>query len=155
MSTPEKNITCLNLSLPPVPISAGSYVPVHRAGDLLFVSGQIARREGKVLHPGRVGESVSIEQAREAARQCALQVLAILRSEIGTLDRIGSIVRVEGFVAASPLFLDHPKVLDAASDIFSAVFGDRGRHARFVVGAPSLPLGACVEIAVIAKVAAD
>ena len=135
----------LGLSLPQAPKPLASYVPVVVSGNLAFVSGQIARREGQVVFPGRLGETVTVEQGHAAARECALAALAALQ-EAGLLDRISRAVKVNGYVACAPTFKDQPKVVNGASDLLAQVFGDAGKHARAAVGVAALPLGASVEV---------
>jgi enamine deaminase RidA (YjgF/YER057c/UK114 family) len=122
------------------------------AGGLAFVAGQIALEDGRALHPGRVGDDVSVEEAREATRRCTLQALAALKHELGTLDRLQRIVQVSVFVVSDPNFTDLPQVANAASELFAEVLGDAGRHARATVGVAVLPLGVPVEVAVVAEV---
>jgi enamine deaminase RidA (YjgF/YER057c/UK114 family) len=142
----------LGLELPPPPKPVASYVPVVVAGGLAFVAGQGALVDGEVLHPGHVGADVSVEDAQEAARRCALQALSALREELGSLDRISRIANVTVYVASAPGFTQQPVVANGASDLFIEVLGEAGRHARAAVGVPELPLGLSVEVAVIAEV---
>lgn len=111
-----------------------------------YVSGQLPRIEGKITCLGRLGESVSLEQGIEAAGVCALNALAVVEAELGSLDRIEQFLKVTGFVASSPDFVQQPKVIDGASRIFHDVFGKAGRHARSAIGVAALPHGAAVEI---------
>lgn len=143
----------LGIELPPAPRPLASYVPVRVEGDLAYVSGQVPSVDGELLHPGRLGAEVTLEQGQEGARRCALQALSALRQELGTLDRVSGIVQVSVFVASDPGFTDQPKVGNAASDLLVEVFGEAGRHARAAVGVAALPLGASVEIALIASIA--
>ncbi len=142
----------LGLELPPPPQAVAAYAPVVVANGFAFLAGQIPLIEGTMLHPGRLGEGVSIDQGREAARRCALQALSALRAGLGTLDRLERLVQVSVFVASTPEFSDQPRVADGASELFAAVLGEPGRHARAAVGVAALPLGACVEVAVTAAV---
>ena len=148
----EDRLAELGIELPPVPSPVASYVPVVVSGGLAFVAGQIPTHEGKPLLVGHVGAEVTLEQAQEAARRCALQVLAALRAELGGLDRVGRIVHVSVFVASAAGFTDQPKVANAASDLFVEVFGQQGRHTRVAVGVTELPLGVPVEVALVAEV---
>jgi enamine deaminase RidA (YjgF/YER057c/UK114 family) len=135
----------LGITLPSVPPPVGSYVPVAVTGNLAFVSGQIARKEGHVIFKGKVGEMVSVEQGASAAREATILALAALDAE-GLLDRVARVVKVTGYVASAPGFADHPKVVNGASDLLVQVFGEAGRHARTSVGVAALPLGASVEV---------
>jgi enamine deaminase RidA (YjgF/YER057c/UK114 family) len=143
----------LGLELPPPPAAVASYLPCVVHGSTAYVAGQIAMVDGAVLSPGIVGDRVDIEEAADAARRAALQALSALREGLGgSLDRLERIVKVMVFVAASPGFVDHPKVANGASDLLADVLGDAGTHARAAVGVASLPLGASVEVAVTAAV---
>ncbi len=148
----EDLLTTLGISLPPVPTPVASYVPVRVAGDLAFVSGQVAIVDGEVLHPGHVGREVSVEQGQEAARRCALQALSALKDSLGSLDRVRAIVQVSVFVASAPGFTEQPKVANGASDLFIELMGDQGKHARAAVGVAELPLGVPVEVALVASI---
>jgi enamine deaminase RidA (YjgF/YER057c/UK114 family) len=145
--TVEDRLHALGISLAEAPAPVANYVPWVVAGPLLFVSGQLPLLDGVVLHPGTVGADVSIEEAQAAARQCAVNLIAQARAACrGELERIGRVVKLGGFVACGAGFTDHPKVINGASDLMVEVFAEAGRHARSAVGAPSLPLGACVEV---------
>jgi enamine deaminase RidA (YjgF/YER057c/UK114 family) len=121
---------------------------------LAFVSGQVPISDGKPMWTGKVGRDLEVDEATEAARRCALQLLAALRGELGSLDRVSRIVKVTVFVASAPGFSDQPKVANGASDLLVDVFGDAGRHARAAVGVAELPLGAAVEVELIAELKA-
>ena len=142
----------LGLELPPPPQAVAAYVPVVISGSVAFVAGQIPMVDGTLQHPGLVGSEVSVEDAAGAAGRCALQALAALRADLGSLDRLRRIVQVSVFVAAAEGFTQHPVVANGASELLVEVLGERGKHARAAVGVPSLPLGSCVEVAVIAEV---
>ncbi len=149
----EQRLAELGLELPPAPSPVASYVPVTLAGELAFVAGQIPLGDGEVLLRGKLGADVDIEQAQGAARRCALQALAALRDALGSLDRVTGIAQATVFVASAPGFTDQPKVANGASDVLVEVFGEAGRHARAAVGVSELPLGAAVEVVLIARVA--
>ena len=142
----EDRLAQLNITLPTPPKPAGSYIPVVTSGNLAFVSGQIPMQDGKVLFLGKVPTEKSIEDARDAAKLCGINLLAQLKANLGSLDRITKIVRVSGFVNCTPEFSEHPKVINAASDMFFEIFGDKARHSRIAVGVSSLPLNSTVEI---------
>jgi len=150
--TPEENLRQLGLELPPAPRPVGAYVPAVRTGNLLFVSGQLPTREGKLIAQGRVGREVSLEEAQGCARQAALNALAVVAAEVGGLGGVTRIVRLTGHVASAPGFTDQPKVLNGASDLLAQVFGDIGRHSRAALGAAELPLGSPVELEMIVEV---
>jgi len=142
----EDRLAQLNITLPIPPKPAGSYIPVVTSGNLAFVSGQIPMQDGKVLFTGKVPTEKSIEEAQAAAKLCGINLLAQLKANLGSLDRITKIVRVSGFVNCTPEFSEHPKIINAASDVFFEIFGDKARHSRIAVGVSSLPLNSTVEI---------
>ena len=140
------------LELPP-PFSAGSYVSAVSAGDLVFVSGSGPQLPGGGFVTGKVGADVDVDQAKEAARLCALASLTALQSEIGDLERVARIVKLLGFVNSAPGFGDQPKVIDGASGLLISLFGDRGRHARSAIGVAELPFNIAVEVEMVVQVA--
>ena len=143
---PDARLKELGIVLPDPPAALASYVPAVRTGALVFVSGQVPIEGGALAAVGMVPSEVTLDGATSAARRCAINGLAVLRGEIGGLDRVRRVVRVGCFVACEPGFTDHPAVANGASQLLHEVFGDRGRHARAAVGCPSLPLGAPVEV---------
>ena len=152
-ATPEEKITALGLTLPATTPVIANYVPAVRSGQLVFLAGQIPRgADGKFL-AGKVGRDVSEAQAAEAARTCALQLLAALKAEIGDLAKVKRIVRVGGFVNCTDDFTAQPKVINGASDLLVSVFGETGKHARAAVGVNALPAGAPVEVEMIVEIA--
>lgn len=143
----------LGFDLPPPPKPVASYIPVRVAGPQVFVAGQVPTIDGEVVHPGRVGDGdgdVSVDRATDAARQAALQALSALRDALGSFQTLGGIAQVTVYVASAPGFTGHPAVANGASDLLVDVLGQPGRHARAAIGVASLPLGASVEVAVIA-----
>lgn len=143
---PEEKLESLQIVLPGLPAPLGSYVPCVRTGNLLFLSGMLPLREGRIARTGRVGETVSLADATDDARMAAVNALAVVKSALGTLQRVRRCVKVTGYVASGPDFFDQPKVMNGASDLLAAVFGDAGLHARAAVGVLVLPLNAPVEI---------
>tara|TARA_B100001057_G_scaffold475991_1_gene543400 strand:+ start:156 stop:617 length:462 start_codon:yes stop_codon:yes gene_type:complete len=141
----EGRLQELGIELPEVSPPLASYVPVMVQGDLAFVSGQLPFIDGEVV-TGTLGKDVELDRAIAAARACGLMILAQLKAEIGSLDRVERIVKLGGFVASTPDFTDQHKVVNGASDLMFDVFGEKGRHARAAVGVPSLPVGAAVEV---------
>jgi len=131
---------------PPPPPAVGNFVGARRAGSLVFVSGQLPIVDGKPVHTGRVGSTVGLDDACAAARIAALNTIAQAAAVAGSLDALRGVVRVGGFVQADPEFVDVPKVVNGASDLFVELFGDAGRHARAAIGVASLPAGVPVEI---------
>ena len=147
-ATPEEKLQELGITLPAVPAAIANYVPAVRSGNLVFLAGQIAKGPD-----GKVGRDLTIEQGAEVARTCAIQLIAVLKAEVGDLSKIKRIVRVGGFVNCTDDFTAQPKVINGASDLLVAVFGDAGRHARAAVGVNSLPAGAPVEVELVAGLA--
>jgi enamine deaminase RidA (YjgF/YER057c/UK114 family) len=152
MPTPEERLQELGVDLPAPAAPVAAYVPCVRTGNLVYVSGQVPSVDGKPTHLGHLGDDVDLEAGRAAARTCAVNVLAALKAELGELSRVRRVVKVTGFVASTPGFTDHPKVVNAASELFGEVFGDAGRHARAAVGMAALPLGVPVEVEAIVEV---
>lgn len=143
----EEQISEMGITLPSAPAPpAGSYIPVVRSGSLLYVSGQIPQRDGKIMFAGKVSDS-NITRAQESARLCAINILAQAKSHLNDLEKVERIVSLTGFVNSVPEFTQHPKVINAASDLLVEIFGDgRGNHSRMAVGASSLPLDVMTEI---------
>ncbi|WP_405219484.1 RidA family protein [Agrococcus sp. Ld7] len=139
----------LGLTLPAVVPPVASYVPAVSANGFAYTSGQLPMVDGAMAHVGKVGAEVSPEDAQRDARQCALNALAAIEAEIGSLDRVTRIVKVVGFVASAEGFRGQPGVVNGASDVLGEIFGDDGRHARSAVGVAELPLGAPVEVELI------
>ncbi|WP_232491664.1 RidA family protein [Novosphingobium kaempferiae] len=151
MSKIEARLAELGLTLPEAAAPVAAYVPVVEAGGLAHVSGQLPFVGGKLV-TGRLGEDVSLEAGAEAAQACGLMILAQLKAALGSLDRVERIVKLGGFVNSTGAFTDQPKVINGASELMVAVFGDAGKHARSAVGVPVLPLGAAVEVDAIVAV---
>jgi enamine deaminase RidA (YjgF/YER057c/UK114 family) len=142
----EARLASLGIALPEAPNPVANYLPSVLAGNLLFISGQISKAADGSLAKGRLGAELTIEQGRDAARLSALAILAQAKAAVGDLDRIKQVVRLTGFVNATPEFVDHPQVINGASDLMVEVLGDKGRHTRAAVGVSSLPMGCAVEI---------
>lgn len=141
----------LGYELPSIPQPAGSYVPAVRSGTLIFTAGQLPFQNGDLALTGKVGDAVSVENAKEAARLCALNALAAAAGEAGGLDGIARVVKVTGYVASVPGFTRQPEVLNGASDLIGDLFGESGLHARSAVGVAELPLGAPVEVEIVVQ----
>jgi enamine deaminase RidA (YjgF/YER057c/UK114 family) len=150
MSVHER-LEALKISLPAVEPPVAAFVPVVRAGNLLFVSGHIAMREGKPW-VGKLGENIFTAQGKEAARGIAIELLATLHATLGDLDKITRIVKLLVLVNSTPTFTEQHLVANGASELFIEVFGEKGRHARSAFGVAQIPLGACVEIELVAEV---
>jgi enamine deaminase RidA (YjgF/YER057c/UK114 family) len=137
----------IGIELPDAPLPAANYVPYVITGNLIFIAGQIPASNGEVKFIGKLGADLSMDDGISAARLCVLNIIAQAKAAIGgDLDRVVRFVKVGGFVNSTESFTDHPKIINGASDLLVEIFGDRGRHARFAVGASSLPLGIGVEI---------
>ena len=155
MSTPgliEQHLVDLGITLPSVPKPVANYVPYVQAGDLLFLSGQGPRLNAHEYAQGKVGAEVTVEQAYQHARLIGIQLLAAAQHALGTLDRVRRVVKLLGMVNGTPDFREHPQVINGCSDLFVAVFGEAGRHARSAVGMGSLPNNITVEIEAIFQV---
>lgn len=150
--TPEEKLRELGIELPEAPTPLGSYIPVVRTGNLVFLSGILPVRQGKLTRLGRVGEDISIDEAREDAETVTINALSVLKATIGSLDKVKRCVKVTGYVASAPDFTEQPKVLNAASDLLYEIFGEAGRHVRAAVGVNVLPLNSPVEIEFIFEV---
>jgi enamine deaminase RidA (YjgF/YER057c/UK114 family) len=148
----DQRLSELGIELPNATKPLFNFVPCVQTGNTLFVSGQVTMWNGQYLHVGKVGREISVEEGQKAARVCALNILAQARAYLGDLDRVTKVVMVQGFVNAVPEFTDHPKVINGASDVLVQVFGDAGKHARFALGAGSLPFNVAVEIAAVLEV---
>lgn len=147
-----QRLSDLGITLPQPVAPVANYVPFVRMGNLLVVSGQISLGPDGMIK-GKLGGGVSIEEGQRAARVCGLNVIAQIRAAIGNLDHVIRIVRLGGFINATPDFLDGPKVMNGASDLMVEVFGDKGRHARSTIGVASLPADAAVEVEAMVEVA--
>jgi enamine deaminase RidA (YjgF/YER057c/UK114 family) len=144
----------LGIEVPEAAASVANYLGYVQSGNMVFVSGQIPLVGGEFKYQGKVGAEFSVEDGQEAARICAINIIAQLKAACGgDLDRVRRIVKLGGFVNSTPEFTDQPKVINGASDLMVAVFGDKGKHTRAAVSAGSLPLGVAVEVDAIAEIA--
>ena len=148
----EEKLKELGITLPEAPVPAGNYIPAVKTGKLLFISGQIPLENGKVAYTGKVSDE-NLETAQKSARSCAINILAQIKRECGSLDKVTKIVKLSGFVNSVPEFTKHPKVINPASDLMFEVFGEKGKHARIALGAGSLPLDSMTEIDAIVEIA--
>lgn len=153
MSAPEERLAALGVELPQAPAPAAAYVPYVRTGDMLFTAGQVAVAQGGLLATGKVGTEVDTETAVRCARQCAINVIAQLKAALGELGAVRRVVKVTVFVASAPDFTQQHVVANGASELFGAVFGDAGVHARSAVGTSALPLDSPVEVEAVVEVA--
>ncbi len=149
---PEGKIASLGIALPEPPAAVGAYVTHVRTGDLVTTSGQLPWVNKVMQYPGRLGAEVTAEEGYQAARICCLNALAQLKAELGSLDRVRRIVRLEGYVHCTLEFRDHPKVLDGASDLLVEIFGEQGKHVRIALGIYAMPLNSPVQLVVWAEV---
>jgi enamine deaminase RidA (YjgF/YER057c/UK114 family) len=152
MSRIEQKLHDLGIILPEAPRPVASYVPANRTGNIVMTSGQLPSSSGQLVVTGIVGSNVTEEQARDAARICAINNLAVIKALIGDLDKIVKIVKLNVFVASVPTYTSHPKIANGASDLMLEIFGDCGRHARSTIGVAVLPLNAPVEVEMIVEV---
>jgi enamine deaminase RidA (YjgF/YER057c/UK114 family) len=150
--SPEDKLKKLGIELPEAPSPLGSYIPIVRTGNLVFLSGILPLIKGKLLRQGRVGEDISLDEARDDARTAAINALSVLKANIGSLNKVKRCVKITGYVASAPGFTEQPKVLNAASDLMFEIFGEAGRHARAAIGVNVLPLNSPVEIEFIFEV---
>jgi len=148
----EKKLNALGLKLPGVPKPAATYIGYVRVGNLLFVGGNIGRLDGELKYAGKVGDTVTLEQAYEMARNCALNHLAIIKAALGSLERVERIVKVLGYVNVAQGFTDMPKVVNGESDLLVQLWGERGEHTRAAVGVASLSRNAPVETEIIVQI---
>ncbi|MDD3314831.1 MAG: RidA family protein [Syntrophaceticus sp.] len=148
----EKRLAEIGVALPDVPKPVASYVPVVSSGNLLFLSGQLCTVDGELKYRGKVGKEVSLEDACEAAKAAAINSLAVIKQQIGSLDKVKRIVKVVGYVASEPSFSEQAKVVNGTSDFLVEVFGKKGSHARSAVGVASLPLNVPVEVEMIVEI---
>jgi len=144
--TVEKKLSELGVVLTEPAAPVANYVPFVRTGNLLMVSGQICLDAGKLVAKGKLGAGVSIEDGQKAARACAVNLLAQVKAALGDLDKVARVVRLGGFVNSAPDFLEGPKVMNGASDLMVAAFGEKGKHARSTVGVAALPQDAAMEV---------
>lgn len=152
----EQKLAAMGLALPNAAAPAANYVPFVVSGKLIMVSGQLPMRDGAVAYAGRLGDGVDIETGQAAAALCALNLLAQAKNACdGDLNRLGRCVKLGGFVACTPDFTDHPKVINGASNLIADAMGETGQHARFAVGVTSLPFGASVEVDAIFELGGD
>ncbi len=152
-TNPLARLAQLGFQLPPVSPPKGTYIPAVRSKDLVFVAGQIPMQHGELIRTGKVGDDVTVAQARELTERCVLAALAAVHEEAG-LDRVSQVVKMVGYVRSARDFTDQAKVMDAASELLVAVFGDAGRHARTSIGVSELPLGSPVEVELTVEIGA-
>ena len=148
----EAKLAELKITLPQAPKPVATYIPAVRVGDLLFLSGTGPFKDGAIVYAGKLGKDLTVEQGYEAARLTLLNALALVRQELGTLDRVTRVVRLTGHVASADGFTQQPTVLNGASDLLVQIFGEAGRHARLALGAAELPLNMAIELELILQV---
>jgi enamine deaminase RidA (YjgF/YER057c/UK114 family) len=151
MSAVEKRLKEMGIEIPGVPKPLAAYVPGVTAGNLVFTSGQIPAKGGEVRR-GKLGAGVSLEEGYEAAKICAINCLAVIKSQIGDLDRVEQVVKLVGYVNSAPDFNEQPKVINGASELMVKAFGAAGAHSRSAVGVAALPFGAVCEVEAIVKI---
>ena len=148
----EARLAALGLTVPEVVVPLAAYIPAVRTGNLVFTSGQLPMIDGALAANGKVGDTVTPEEAAELAKVCALNAIAAVRSVVGDLDKVVRVVKVVGFVASTPDFTGQPGVVNGASNLLKEAFGDAGVHARSAVGVAALPLNAPVEVEMVVEV---
>ena len=154
-TSPETRLEELGIKLPATPAPAGAYVPATRAGNLIFTAGQLPLEAGELNIRGKVGDTVGVDEASEAARLCAMNALAAASTLTGGVGGISRIVKVTGFVASAPSFNEQPQVINGASEFLGEIFGKAGLHARSAVGVAELPLDAPVEVELVVEASPD
>lgn len=147
----EQQLKKLGFLLPDPPKPVATYVPVIRAGDVLYLSGVLPSRDGKLIFQGKLGRELSVPEGYEATQLALLNALAIIRDELGALEQVKRLIRMTGYVASAEGFTGQPAVVNGASDLLVQLFGENGRHARIAVGVAELPLGAPVELELIVQ----
>lgn len=150
--TPEEKLATLKITLPEVPPAIGSYVDVRRVGNLLYLSGKGPRNANGEYTTGKLGQELSVQQGYDAAKLTAMNQLAVLKKELGSLNKVKQIVKVNGYVNCTAAFSDQPKVINGFSDLLIQVFGEQGRHARTALGTNALPMNMAVEVEMIVEV---
>ena len=153
--SPEDKLKELGIELPEAPDPLGSYIPVVRTGNLVFLSGMLPLIQGKLTRQGKVGRDINLDVAGEDARVATVNALSVLKAHIGSLDKVKRCIKMTGYVASGPDFLEQPKVLNAASDLIFEIFGERGKHARTTIGVNVLPFNSPLEIEFIFEVQDD
>jgi enamine deaminase RidA (YjgF/YER057c/UK114 family) len=150
--SPEEKLRELGIELPEIPTPLGSYVPAVRTGNFIFLSGILPIKQGRLTRQGKVTQDLSIEEAKEEAKTATLNALSILKAYIGSLDKVKRCVKITGYIASAPDFIEQPKIMNTASDLLFEIFGEIGKHARSAVGVNVLPLNSPVELEFIFEV---
>jgi enamine deaminase RidA (YjgF/YER057c/UK114 family) len=147
----QDRLKSLNVTLPKISTPAGAYVPFVRTGNLVFLSGHLARENGNPI-VGQLGSTISVEEGKAAARGIAIELMGTLQAAVGDLEKVTRIVKLTGLVNSMPTFTEHHIVINGASELLAEVFGAKGAHARAAFGVAQIPMGACVEIELIVEV---
>lgn len=155
MMTIEKRLRTLNITLPEPPEPAANYLTTKWVGNLIYTSGQDARKNGDLMYLGKLGKNLSVEEGHESAQQTILNCLGTLKAELGSLDRIKQFIKLTGYVNSTDDFIEQPQVINGASDLLVKIFGKRGQHVRSAISTNSLPFGISVEIELIAEIKKD
>ena len=148
----EEKLKELGITLPDAPSPLGAYIPVKITGKLAYCSGVLPMKGGEIIYKGKLGAEITIDEGKEAAKLCAINVLTNLQGALGNLDKVKGVVRIEGYINCATGCTDQPQVLNGASEFFAEVFGDAGKHSRMVVGVSELPLDACMELVCIFEI---
>lgn len=152
MISPDESLKLLGIEIPELPKPLGSYIPIVRTGNLVFLSGILPLKNGKLIREGKVGKEIKPEDAMEDAKTIVINALSILKSHIGTLNNVKRCVKMTGYIASSDDFIEQPKILNAASELLFKIFGEKGKHARVAIGVNVLPLNSPLEIEFIFEV---
>jgi enamine deaminase RidA (YjgF/YER057c/UK114 family) len=147
----NKKLEELGIVVPVVPKPVAAYIPAVRTGNYIYVSGQDCRKDGVLIHEGKVGSDLTVEEGYEAARQCMVNVLAVLQDQLGDLNKVKRFVKILGFVNSTDNFFEQPFVINGASELLIELFAEKGRHARSAIGSNSLPFNTPVEIEAIVE----
>lgn len=150
--TVEENLKNNSITIPNPPAPVGNYVAYNQTGNLIFISGQLPVDENSQMIKGKIGRDLNIDDGKQAAKLCILNAIGHLKKHVEDLNKVKKCVKINGFINCSEDFFEHPALLNTASDLLVQIFGDKGKHARAVVGVPSLPLNAAVEIETIFEV---
>jgi enamine deaminase RidA (YjgF/YER057c/UK114 family) len=149
----EKNIKELGIIIPELPVALANYVPYKIANNLIYISGQAPVKNGVMQYTGKVSDDISLEESIKAAELCCINIIAVLKNAINQdWDKLDNFIKLGGFVNCLDNFVDHPKVINGASNLLVSIFGDKGKHSRFAVGSNSLPMNISVEIDAIIKI---
>lgn len=150
--TIEQKLNDLSIVLPEAPKPAAVYLPAKKFGNLIYISGQDSRKNNNLVHPGKLGKDLTVDEGYQAARQSMINCLAVLKSEIGDLENVQHIVKLLGFINSAEGFVEQPYVMNGASELLVEIFGEKGKHARSAIASNELPFNTCIEIEMIVEI---